>query len=135
MFSWSNEFIMHRFHKLGFCSVCFNANLALVGQLFQTLYCASIGGAPISALFIHTSRSQQNAILLLHLFFHSRTESDQVSFNDIFMRLSTQHNLTTRGCINESPTPLVSWNAITCIGPSPLHFYGPMSSLCIGFIN
>ena len=96
MFSWPSEFIVHQFHKLGFCSVSFNATLALVGQLCKNLHRASLGSVSISALEIHTCWIQQHAILLLHLVFRSRTEGHQVSQNEIFMRLSTQHKSATK---------------------------------------
>ena len=108
MFSWPSESIVHHFRKLGFSSVFLNATLALVGQIYKTLHHASLGGVPISALAIHTYQGQQHAILLLHLVFRSRTESDQVSLNDIFMRLSTRCNSTTDGSIDETLTLLVS---------------------------
>ena len=85
MFAWPNDSTVHRFPKLGFFSVSFNATLALVGQLCKTIHCASLGGFPIQELAIQTYQSQHHAILLLRLVFRSRTESDQVSVNDIFM--------------------------------------------------
>ena len=135
MFSCPSEFIVHLFRKLGFCSVSFNATLALVGQLCKTLHRASLGSDSLSAFPIHTYWIQQHANFLLRLVSRSWTESHQVSMNDIFMRLSTRHNSTTGGRIDKPSTPLVSWHAITSSRPSPLHFHGPMSSLCIGFIN
>ena len=135
MFAWPNDSIVHQFHKLSFFSVSFNGNIALVGQLCKTLHCTIHGSVPILQFPIHTFWIQQHAILLLHLVFLSQTESDQVSLNDIFMRLSTRHNSTTGVWIDESSTPLVSLHAITSSGTSPPHFHGPVSSLYISLVN
>ena len=134
MFAWPSEFIVHRFRKLGFCAISFNATLALVGQLCKTLHRASIGSVPTLEGDIHTYWSQRHAMLMLHLVFRPRIESDQLSLNDIFMRLATQHNSTTGGH-NEMSTPLVSWHVITSSGTSPPCFHGLVTPLCIGFIN
>ena len=107
-FALPSDSIVHNFRKLGFCSISFNATLALVGQLWKNFLRASLGGVPMSTLDIHTYRSQGNAIFLLYLVFRSWTESDQVSLNDIFMRLATQHNSEIEVWIYESSTPLVS---------------------------
>ena len=90
---------------------------------------------PISSFPIHTCWIQRHAIFLLHLVFCSRTQSHQVSLNDIFMRISTKHNLTTKGWIDKPSNSLVSWNVITSRGDSPSRLHGPLNSLCIGFIN
>ena len=126
---------VHRFHKLGFCSVSFNATLALVGKLWKTILHASISGVPMSTFPIHTCKSQWHAILLFCLVFFSQTENHQVSLNDIFMQLSTRHNSTNKGLIDKKSTPLVSWHAITSSGPSPPRLHGPVTSMCIGFVN
>ena len=135
MFSWPSDSIVHRFCKLGFFSVSFNATLTLVGQLCKTLLHASLGGVPISTLAIHTCRSQRYAILLLCFVFLSRTKSDQVSVNNIFMRLAIRHNSKTIGRINDTSTLLISWHDITSRGPSSSCFHGPVTPLCIGFVN
>ena len=126
LFSRTNDFFVHWFCKLGFCSVSFNATLALVGQLFKNLHRSSIGSVPISTFPIHIFRSQGHEFLLLCLFFLSVTESHQVSMNDIFMRLSTRHNLETGGQIKGPSTSLVSWHVITSRWPSPSCFHGPI---------
>ena len=61
MSSWPNDVVVQLFPKLVFCPVHFNANLALVGQLWKTLDRASVGGIPTSALPIHTCRSRWHA--------------------------------------------------------------------------
>ena len=127
MFSWPIDFNVHRFCKLGFCLVSFNATLALVGQLWKTILHASLCGVPMSTLAIHTYQIQWHAILLLHFFSRSRTESDQVSLNHILMWLSTRHKLATEGQIDEASTLLVSWHAITSNGLSPPHLHGPVT--------
>jgi hypothetical protein len=105
--AWPNDYIVHRLHKLGFCSVSFNATLALVSQLCKNLDRASIGSVAISALLIHTSKSQRDASLLLCLVFPSRNESHQVSLNNILRRPSTRHKSKTGGRIDAPSTPLV----------------------------
>ena len=78
MFSWCNDFIVHRFCKLGFCSVSFNATLALVGRLCKTLHYSSVGSVPISSFTIHTCWIQWHEILLLYFFSLPDRESPSV---------------------------------------------------------
>ena len=59
-----------------------------------------------------------NDMHLLHLVFCSWTESHQVSLNDIFMRISTKHNSTTRGWIDDPSHMLISWHAMNSNGLS-----------------
>ena len=104
------------FHKLGFCSISLNATLALVGQVYKKLQHVTISSVSISALPIHTCMRQWHAIMLLHLFFHSSTESHQVSLNHILRWLSTGHKSSTVVRIDESLTLLVSWHMRIHIG-------------------
>ena len=74
-------------------------------------------------------------MLLLHLVFRSWTESDQVSVNDIFTRLETRHNSAIGGWIDNPLITLVSQHVISSRGLSPPRFHGPVTPLCIGFLN
>ena len=71
-FSWPGDFIVHRFCKLGFFLVSFNATLALVGQLCKTLHHDSLGSVPISSFPIHTFQFQWHAMFLLNFIFTPR---------------------------------------------------------------
>ena len=69
--AWPSDYIVHWFHNLEFCSVSFNETLALVGRLWKILDRASISSVPMSALPIHTCKSQRHACFLLRLAFPS----------------------------------------------------------------
>ena len=69
MFSWPSDSIVHRFCKLGICSVSFNVTLELVDQRIKTIDSGFVGRVPILTFPIQTCKFQHHAILLLRFFF------------------------------------------------------------------